>query len=58
VGRANVLHGLLEFAKLLRIVKNVAFSFCKHQIDVLHEPIKSQKIRIEDLNVWIIGVEM
>ena len=62
VGRANVLHGLLEFAKLLRIVQNVAFSFCKHQIDVLHdilfEPIKSQKNRIEDLNVWIIGVEM
>ncbi len=62
VGRANVLHGLLEFAKLLRIVQNVAFSFCKHQIDVLHdilfEPIKSQKFRIEDFNVWIIGVEM
>jgi hypothetical protein len=62
LGRANVLHGMLEFTKLLRIVYNVAFSFCKHQIDVLHdilfEPIKSQKIRIEDLNVWIIGVEM
>ncbi len=60
VGKSNVLHGLLEFAKLLRIVQNVAFSFCKHQIDVLHdilfEPIKSQKFRIEDLNVWIIGV--
>jgi len=25
-----------QFAKLLRIVQNVAFSFCKHQIDVLH----------------------
>ncbi len=62
VGRANVLHGLLEFAKLLRIVQNVAFSFCKHQIDVLHdilfEPIKSQKFRIEDFNVWIIRVEL
>ncbi len=62
VGRSNVLHGLLEFAKLLRIVENVAFSFCKHQIDVLHdilfEPIKSQKFRIKDLNVWIIGLEM
>ncbi len=62
VGRSNVLHGLLEFAKLLKIVQNGAFSFCKHQIDVLHdilfEPIKSQKFRIEDLNVWIIGVEM
>jgi hypothetical protein len=61
-GQANVLHGLLEFAKLLKIVQNVAFSFCKHQIEVLHdilfEPIKSQKFRIKDFNVWIIGVEM
>ncbi len=26
--------------------------------DILFEPIKSQKFRIEDFNVWIIGVEM
>ncbi len=33
-----------------------------HQIDVLHdillEPIKLQKFRIEDSNVWIIGIEI
>ncbi len=53
MGRANVLHGLLEFAKLLKIVQNAAFSFCKHQIDVLHdilfEPIKSRKLGLKTL---------
>ncbi len=53
MGRANVLHGLLEFAKLLRIVQNVAFSFCKHQIDVLHdilfEPINHKNLGLKTL---------
>ncbi len=47
----------LEFAKLFRNVQNDAFSFCKHQIDVLHDIclqlIKSQKFRIENSNVQI-----
>ncbi len=62
MGRSDVLHGLLEFSNLFKNVQNIAFSFCKHQIDVLHEIllelIKSQKIRIEDLNVWMIGVKI
>jgi hypothetical protein len=53
MGRANVPHGLLEFVKLLRIVQNADVLH-----DILFEPIKSQKFRIEDFNVWIIGVEM